>query len=176
MEILKKKERENYAYMHKHLNQEIQSLKEDLEKREQDILKFKELFNNNNSMGNRFQFNNNGNYNQTGANIVANLSASPISSSVNVSTYSIATLSTGFDDTIEYDNQDRLESWLSIPNKRNIRRHGWKKLYVVLRKGKLLFYNSLRDNKESQEPYMTIDLEYFKYFVINFKLIYFFNF
>jgi hypothetical protein len=144
--------------MHKHLNQEIQSLKEDLEKREQEVLKFKELFNNN--MGTRFQFNNNEPYNQNAkASVLANLSASPMNSSVNVSTYSIPTSSTGFDDTIEYDNQDRLESWLSIPNKRNIRRHGWKKLYVVLRKGKLFFYNSLRDNKESQEPYMTIDLE-----------------
>ena len=46
--------------MHKHLNQEIQILKEDLEKREQDIIKFKELFNSNNNIGIRFQFNNNG--------------------------------------------------------------------------------------------------------------------
>jgi hypothetical protein len=68
------------------------------------------------------------------------------------------------DDTLETDSMDRLESWLSIPNKRNIRRHGWKKLYVVLRKGKLFFYNSLRDNRESQEPYMTIDLEYLNYY------------
>lgn len=156
------KERENYAHMHKHLNQEIQSLKEDLDKREHEILKFKELLNN--SAGGRFQFNgnygnNNSNSNNNGNSMVASLTASPINSSVNLSTYSIPTAATGFDDFIEFDSQDRLESWLSIPNKRNIRRHGWKKLYVVLRKGKLFFYNSLRDNKESQEPYMTIDLE-----------------
>ena len=90
--------------------------------------------------------------------------ASPGSSTINLSSYSIPPIMISLDDTLESDNMDRLESWLSIPNKRNIRRHGWKKLYVVLRKGKLFFYNSLRDNKESQEPYMTIDLEYFKFF------------
>ena len=134
--------------MHKQFSQEIQTLKEDLEKRELEILKFKELLNSN--IGSRFQFNNN-------SHIPA--LASPVNNSVNVSTYSIPTSSGVFDDSAEFDSQDRLESWLSIPNKRNIRRHGWKKLYVVLRKGKLFFYNSLRDNKESQEPYMTIDLE-----------------
>jgi hypothetical protein len=91
--------------------------------------------------------------------------ASPGSSTINLS-YSIPPIMISLDDTLESDNMDRLESWLSIPNKRNIRRHGWKKLYVVLRKGKLFFYNSLRDNKESQEPYMTIDLEYFKFFYL----------
>ena len=85
---------------------------------------------------------------------------SPANSSINLSSYSLGGSSMNqFDDTLEYDNHDRLENWLSIPNKRNIKKHGWKKLYVVLRKGKLFFYNSLKDNKESQEPYMTIDLE-----------------
>jgi len=83
---------------------------------------------------------------------------------VNLSCYSIPPIMNHLDDTLETDSMDRLESWLSIPNKRNIRRHGWKKLYVVLRKGKLFFYNSLRDNRESQEPYMTIDLEYLNYY------------
>ena len=151
------KERENYAVMHKNLNQEIQSLKEDLDRRDQEILKFKDLFNAN--LGTRLQFNN-GNYNHSGGHLVPSLTASPINSSV----YSIPSSTSTFDDTIEYDNQDRLESWLSIPNKRNLRRHGWKKLYVVLRKGKLLFYNSLKDNKESQEPYMTIDLEFVTFY------------
>lgn len=86
------------------------------------------------------------------------MTASPGNSTVNLSCYSIPSSMSQFDD-MESDNMDRLESWLSIPNKRNIRRHGWKKLYVVLRKGKLFFYNSLRDNRDSQEPYMTIDLE-----------------
>jgi hypothetical protein len=52
---------------------------------------------------------------------------------------------------------NNLENWLSIPTKRS-RRHGWKKLYVVLKKNKLLFYNSLRE-KDTHEPYMTIDLD-----------------
>lgn len=66
------------------------------------------------------------------------------------------------DETVGGSNDsdyERIESWLSIPNKRNIKKHGWKKLYVVLKKSKLFFYNSLRDMKDSQEPYMTIDLE-----------------
>ncbi len=100
------------------------------------------------------------------------LSGSPVNSSVNLSNYSLSNTVTQFDDnTLEYDSQDRLENWLSIPNKRNIKKHGWKKLYVVLRKGKLFFYNSLRDNKESQEPYMTIDLEYKPFFYFFFPSI-----
>ncbi len=52
------KERENYAHMHKHLNQEIQSLKDDLEKREQEVQKLKELIANN-ALPQRFHINNN---------------------------------------------------------------------------------------------------------------------
>lgn len=39
------KERENYAQMHKMLNQEIQTLKEELDKREQDVIKYKSIAN-----------------------------------------------------------------------------------------------------------------------------------
>lgn len=141
--------------MHKQLNQEIQSLKEDLDKREQDILKYKSLVNS--SVGHGLGMMN-GILTNT-ATSLHNIPASPISSSVNLSSYSLTSSLNHLDDTLEGDNSDRLENWLSIPNKRNIKKHGWKKLYVVLRKGKLFFYNSLRDNKESQEPYMTIDLE-----------------
>ncbi len=162
------KERDNYAQMHKQFNQEIHALKEDLDKKEQDIFKFKSLLNNQSNANSSSSNQNNSNSIQTGLQLangilthpalhLHSLSASPINSSVNLSNYS---LTNPFDDTLEHqDNQDRLETWLSIPNKRNIKKHGWKKLYVVLRKGKLFFYNSLRDNKESQEPYMTIDLD-----------------
>ena len=98
-------------------------------------------------------------------NFQQNIHGSPLSSSINLSNYTLANSqlhnnSTHLDDTLENGEsmEHRLESWLSIPNKRNIKKHGWKKLYVVLRKGKLFFYNSLKDN-QCQEPYMTIDLE-----------------
>uniref|UniRef100_H2YZD1 non-specific serine/threonine protein kinase n=1 Tax=Ciona savignyi TaxID=51511 RepID=H2YZD1_CIOSA len=49
--------------------------------------------------------------------------------------------------------------WLSIPNKTNIKRHGyWKKQYVVVSKRKILFYDSEQD-KEVSNPCMVIDLE-----------------
>jgi hypothetical protein len=151
------KERESYAQMHKALNQEIQAVKEELDKREQEIVKFKLLLNNNSN-------NVNNSLHHALVNTVQNYGggggASPMNSAVNLSSYSLTSSSINhYDDSNEYDSQDRLESWLSIPNKRNIKKHGWKKLYVVLKKGKLYFYNSLRDMKESQEPYMTIDLE-----------------
>ncbi|CAF0772865.1 unnamed protein product [Brachionus calyciflorus] len=150
------KERDNYAKMHKQLNQEIQQLKEDLDKREQEIFKYKSLVSSSVSHGL-------GMINNLVTNTTLNISSShhpvsPMSSSVNLSSYSISS-SNNLDETLESDNTDRLENWLSIPNKRNIKKYGWKKLFVVLRKGKLFFYNSLRENKESQEPYMTIDLE-----------------
>ena len=142
------KEKENYAHLHKQLNQEIQTLKEDLDKREQEIFKLKSMSSSVGSFGNSLLN-------------LANITASPITHNT---VYSIHSSSMGHsDDYSDHDNQDRLESWLSIPNKRNIRRHGWKKFFVVLRKGKLYFYNSLRD-KESHEAVITIDLEYFSLF------------
>ena len=165
------KERENYAQMHKALNQEIQTLKEDLDKREQEMIKFKSVVNSSLAAAASAAASSAGNGDGGGGVLVSvggnlgHLNTSPMNSTVNLSSYSIASSINHFDDTLENgggggeSNQDRLENWLSIPNKRNIKKHGWKKLYVVLRKGKLFFYNSLKDNKESQEPYMTIDLE-----------------
>lgn len=152
------KERENYAQLHKHLNQEIQALKEELDKREQEIIKFKSLINTNISVSSSTQPTI-GNYGPHCNLNLSSLTASPGNSTINLSSYLLPASNNSLEETLESDSMDRLESWLSIPNKRNIRRHGWKKLYVVLKKGKLLFYNSLRDNRESQEPYMTIDLE-----------------
>jgi hypothetical protein len=173
--------------MHKQLNQEIQNLKEELEKREQEIFKFKSSLNttviptsSNNIIGVSSGQNHHHHHHhhsssshshifaaglQTVGNLITNLQnnihGSPMSSTANLSNFNLTSASNHhLDDTIEFqqDNQDRLESWLSIPNKRNIKKYGWKKLYVVLRKGKLFFYNSLKDH-QSQEPYMTIDLE-----------------
>jgi hypothetical protein len=146
--------------MHKLLNQEIQSLKEDLDKREQEIFKLKSLLNNSSANLTNGGLLNAATHGLANLNLNNLSTASPMNSVVNLSNISIGSSLNAFDDTLEasYDSQDRLESWLSIPNKRNIKKHGWKKLYVVLKKGRLFFYNSLRD-KDSQEPYMTIDLE-----------------
>lgn len=56
-------------------------------------------------------------------------------------------------------NQDtkRLEGWLSIPNKQNIRRYGWRKQYVVVSSRKIIFYNSENDKLKS-DPTMILDL------------------
>jgi Rho-associated protein kinase 2 len=53
----------------------------------------------------------------------------------------------------------RLEGWLSIPNKQNIRRHGWKRQYVVVSSKKIIFYNSESD-KQNTDPELIIDLKY----------------
>uniref|UniRef100_A0A803U130 non-specific serine/threonine protein kinase n=1 Tax=Anolis carolinensis TaxID=28377 RepID=A0A803U130_ANOCA len=48
--------------------------------------------------------------------------------------------------------------WLSIPNKGNIKRHGWKKQYVVVSSRKILFYNDEQD-KEQSNPSMVLDID-----------------
>ncbi|XP_065578443.1 rho-associated protein kinase 1-like [Artemia franciscana] len=55
------------------------------------------------------------------------------------------------------DEESRLEGWLSVPLKQNIRRHGWKKQYVVVSSKKILFYNSEND-KQNTDPARVLDL------------------
>lgn len=130
------KERDDYARMSRSLNQEIATLKDELEKRENEISKLRSQLN-------------------TSAN---NTTLIPSGSGIMFNTSPNQTINQSIILSDEHkSDDDHLENWLSIPSKPNIKKHGWKKLYVVLRKGKLLFYNALRDN--SQEPYMTIDLE-----------------
>lgn len=50
----------------------------------------------------------------------------------------------------------RLEGWLSLPSKQNIRRHGWRKQYVVVSSRKIIFYNS---DQEKQNPTRVLDLK-----------------
>ena len=50
-----------------------------------------------------------------------------------------------------------LEGWLSIPSKQNIRRHGWRKQYVVVSSKKIFFYNSESD-KNNAKPILILDL------------------
>ncbi|XP_022180412.1 rho-associated protein kinase 2 isoform X1 [Myzus persicae] len=61
------------------------------------------------------------------------------------------------DDTDIYTQESRLEGWLSVPNKQNIRRHGWKKQYVVVSSKKIFFYNSESD-KQNTDPILIINL------------------
>uniref|UniRef100_A0A670YMP5 non-specific serine/threonine protein kinase n=1 Tax=Pseudonaja textilis TaxID=8673 RepID=A0A670YMP5_PSETE len=54
--------------------------------------------------------------------------------------------------------ESRIEGWLSIPNKGNIKRYGWKKQYVVVSSRKILFYNDEQD-KEQSNPCMVLDID-----------------
>ncbi|KAF3829911.1 hypothetical protein GH733_001862, partial [Mirounga leonina] len=54
--------------------------------------------------------------------------------------------------------ESRIEGWLSIPNRGNIKRYGWKKQYVVVSSKKILFYNDEQD-KEQSNPSMVLDIE-----------------
>ena len=53
--------------------------------------------------------------------------------------------------------ESRLEGWLSIPKAQNIRRHGFKKQYVVVSSSKIIFYNSEAD-KALADPVMILNL------------------
>uniref|UniRef100_A0A672GL41 Rho-associated protein kinase 1 n=1 Tax=Salarias fasciatus TaxID=181472 RepID=A0A672GL41_SALFA len=55
-------------------------------------------------------------------------------------------------------SESRLEGWLSIPNRANIKRYGWKKQYVVVSSKKILFYNDEQD-KEQSNPSMVLDID-----------------
>lgn len=71
-----------------------------------------------------------------------------------------ASLSSADNDGDEFTVQESiLEGWLSIPNKQNIRRHGWKKQYVVVSSKKIIFYNSETD-KQDTNPVLILDLRY----------------
>ncbi|XP_039562000.1 rho-associated protein kinase 1 isoform X1 [Passer montanus] len=69
---------------------------------------------------------------------------------------SVASLPT--DETDGNLSESRLEGWLSVPNKGNIRRHGWKKQYVVVSSKKILFYNDEKD-KDQSNPSMVLDID-----------------
>lgn len=51
----------------------------------------------------------------------------------------------------------RLEGWLSVPQKQNIRRHGWRRQYVVVSSRKILFYNCEAD-RANADPALVLDL------------------
>jgi len=55
------------------------------------------------------------------------------------------------------DSEASLEGWLQTPSKQNIRRHGWKKLYIVVSSRKIIFFNSEVD-KQNSDPSLILDL------------------
>uniref|UniRef100_A0AAQ4RKN1 Rho-associated protein kinase 1 n=1 Tax=Gasterosteus aculeatus aculeatus TaxID=481459 RepID=A0AAQ4RKN1_GASAC len=71
-------------------------------------------------------------------------------------TSSVTSLQT--DETDGNIAESRLEGWLSIPNRANIKRYGWRKQYVVVSSKKILFYNNEED-KELSNPSMVLDID-----------------
>ena len=49
--------------------------------------------------------------------------------------------------------------WLQIPSKQNIRRHGWKKLYVIVSSKKIIFFHS-ETERQNADPTLILDLKY----------------
>lgn len=73
-------------------------------------------------------------------------------------------LSSKESDSIE-DNVDFVfEGLLSIPNKQNIRRHGWKKQFVVVSSKRIIFYNNEADKQNTSDPVLIIDLRWILFF------------
>ncbi|XP_012683372.2 rho-associated protein kinase 1 [Clupea harengus] len=62
------------------------------------------------------------------------------------------------DETDSNIAESRMEGWLSIPNRANIKRYGWKRQYVVVSSKKILFYNDEQD-KEQSSPSMVLDID-----------------
>uniref|UniRef100_A0A182PT53 non-specific serine/threonine protein kinase n=1 Tax=Anopheles epiroticus TaxID=199890 RepID=A0A182PT53_9DIPT len=69
-----------------------------------------------------------------------------------------ASLSSVDNDMLE-ENQDSIfEGWLSVPNKQNIKRHGWKRQFVVVSPKRIIFYSSEQDKQNTSDPLLIIDL------------------
>ncbi|XP_058063524.1 rho-associated protein kinase 2 [Anopheles bellator] len=69
-----------------------------------------------------------------------------------------ASLSSIDNDTLE-ENQDSIfEGWLSVPNKQNIKRYGWKRQFVVVSPKRIIFYSSEVDKQNTSDPLLIIDL------------------
>ncbi|XP_015109707.1 rho-associated protein kinase 1 isoform X1 [Diachasma alloeum] len=79
-------------------------------------------------------------------------------SSMNSETASVSSIENDGDDSLLPDHGAmRLEGWLNVPNKQNIKRHGWKKQYVVVSSKKIIFYNSEHE-KMNADPVLILDL------------------
>lgn len=74
-----------------------------------------------------------------------------------------ASLSSADNDTLEAadaaNQADAIfEGWLSVPNKQNIKRYGWKKQFVVVSPKRIIFYSSEVDKQNTSDPLLIIDL------------------
>lgn len=69
-----------------------------------------------------------------------------------------ASLSSADNDNDNESPETIFEGWLSIPTKQNIRRHGWKRQYVVVSSRRIIFYNSDVDKQNTSDPLLIIDL------------------
>ena len=54
--------------------------------------------------------------------------------------------------------ESNMEGWLQVPSKQNIRRHGWKKLYVIVSSKKIIFFNSEAE-RQNADPTLILDLK-----------------
>ncbi len=54
--------------------------------------------------------------------------------------------------------ESNMEGWLQVPSKQNIRRHGWKKLYVIVSSKKIIFFNS-ETERQNADPTLILDLK-----------------
>lgn len=77
--------------------------------------------------------------------------------SINSETASVSSVENDEDSVLSEHGAMRLEGWLNVPNKQNIKRHGWKKQYVVVSSKKIIFYNSESD-KINADPVLILDL------------------
>ncbi|WAR23085.1 ROCK2-like protein [Mya arenaria] len=55
-------------------------------------------------------------------------------------------------------SDSHMEGWLSVPNKQNIKKYGWRKQYVVVSSRKVLFYGSEAE-KQKAMPVLVLDIE-----------------
>lgn len=69
-------------------------------------------------------------------------------------------------DAEDGDPEQTLEGWLSVPLRQNIRRHGWRKQYVVVSSKKIIFYNTESDKQNTTDPVMILDLRFVCYIVL----------
>jgi Rho-associated protein kinase 2 len=76
---------------------------------------------------------------------------------MNLDTASLSSGAGDFGDTLGPDDNS-LEGWLQVPSRQNIRRHGWKKLYVIVSSKKIIFFNS-EVERQNADPMLIIDLK-----------------
>ena len=72
-----------------------------------------------------------------------------------------ASLSSGtendLDNAADPSSSANLEGWLQVPSKQNIRRHGWRKIFVIVSSKKIIFFNS-ETERQNADPTLIIDL------------------